>query len=173
MPLSAKINIGLGGYVPFGLTSQQETDGSRNTFNFNPMLQFSIPIHLGGSHFFLPRAAGVYHLGTGENYNKTTLIFSLDYALMLSERFLLHAGLNTIMTRLSGDGGAVTVNNGSGYAIAYQPGDTITSYNTAINLGAELVVTPSWSLEFELYTFGILSSTKRDFSYSLVANIFI
>ena len=69
-------------------------------------------------------------------------------------------------TKISADGKALTLPNGSSTATFYQPSESVTSYNVTWNLGLESAINANWSLRFETFGYEILSSVKRDISYT-------
>lgn len=168
----AAYSVGGGGYVPFGSATQKDKDGEDNKTTLHPMIILNVSDQLEGSHLAYGDIGYVYHRST-DNYSKKTMFFLFDIGYMLVDSFIIRYGIGSFWTRISGDGGPVTVRNGSGYATAYMPKDPITSYNTSINLGMEFVPNSKYSLNFETYTFGILSSEKRHISYALSFRYFL
>lgn len=165
-PVSAIVSFG--GYAPFGPSTQKETTGSRNTFSFDPMLGvntiLTTPFY---GQLFLPEFAMVFHGSGDDDYKKNTWLFLADFGHRINNKLLLRYGLGTILTKISGDGGAVQLNNGGSTATFYQPNETSTSWNTTINLGLESAVTGNYAVRFETYLFSFFNNEARKFSYSL------
>jgi hypothetical protein len=159
--------VGTGGYVPFGLSAQKSDDGGRRTFSFEPYIYVNTILPAPYNHLFLPELGYVFHTSTQyDDYSKSTLFVLADLGYKLSPRFILRYGLGLFRTSISSDGGAVTLQNGSGTSTFYKPSDSQKSYNTTWNLGIEGSINRNYSARFQFYMFEPLSS-KRDLSYSL------
>ena len=168
----AQTLVSAGVYAP-APASQKNSDGSKNTFTLKPMVALDAVWNLSGRNFFMPELGYVYHGEGIDGYKKHTTFLLLDLGYLLTGRFLLRYGLGTFLTSISGDGGAVVLNNGSGTATFYRPGETSTSYNTAMDLGAELGITKNFALQLETYLMEILSKDKRSVTYSLGLNYYL
>ena len=164
--------FGFGSYVPFPLTTQKDTDGGKQLFTFQPFVSWGGLWSFGTGHFLAPEVGMVYHLSLEDDYSKKTFFLLYNLGYRLSPRALLRYGFGTFMTKISGDGEAVTVRNGSSYATAYQPEESWTSYNTTVNLGLEYAFDSQWAGRFDLYTFEFLDSIKRDYSYAISLTYF-
>lgn len=164
---SSNALVGIGGYVPFGLSTQKEDDGGRRTFSFEPFLFVNTVVQAPYNHIFLPEFGYVFHTSTQyDDYDKSTMFFLADLGYKLRSNLILRYGLGLFRTSIGSDGGAVTLQNGSGTSTFYKPGDSVTTYNTTWNLGIENSLNNNYSLRFQFYMFEPLSS-KRDLSYSL------
>ena len=162
-----KALVGTGGYVPFGLSTQKDDDGSRRTFSFEPYIFINTVIQAPYNHVFLPEFGYVFHTSTQyDDYDKSTMFLLADLGYKLTPNLILRYGLGVFRTSVGSDGGAVTLQNGSGTATFYKPSDSVTSYNTTWNLGIENSININYALRFQFYLFEPLSS-KRDLSYSL------
>lgn len=160
--------VSLGGYVPFGPSTQKETTGSSNTFSFSPMISvntiFPTPFF---NQLFLPELAMVFHSEDQDGYSKRTTLFLFDFGHLLTNDVILRYGLGTALTRITGEGGTVTLPNGSDTSTYYQPNEASTSWNTTVNLGIEGQIMPNYSMRFQTYWFSLLNSEARKASYSL------
>ena len=167
IPLKAMAIINVGGYVPFGISTQKKEDGGRNTFSFKPMIGVNMVMPIPNmSHVFLPEFGIIPQGKEYDEYSKTTLYFLLDVGYLITDRFLLRYGLGTFMTKISGDGSVLTLPNGDGTATFYRPNEGETSWNTTLDLGFEFAIDANNALRFETYMFSWLSSARK-FSYSL------
>lgn len=166
--------VGVGGYVPFGMNTQKEAEGGTNALTFHPMITVNKVFKINEQHFFVPEIGYAYHLNTGDNYDKKTIFILWDMGIRLGHGLVFHYGLGTFMTKISGDGGAVEVRNGeSGTATFYMPSETVTSYNTTVNAGLELIFDPNYAAKIESYLFSPASSDKMKISYSLSLNYYL
>ena len=168
MSLNAYALVGLGGYVPFGPATQKETTGSRNTFSFSPMVGvntvFPTPFY---GQLFMPELAFVFHSEDQDGYSKTTTLFLFDFGHQFSPSLVFRYGLGTALTRISGEGGTVTLLNGSSPDTYYQPNESSTSWNTTVNLGLENAFDANYALRFQTYWFSLFDGEARKASYSL------
>jgi len=166
--ISTPALVSVGGYVPFGPSTQKETTGSRNTFSFDPMISvnsiFMTPFY---GQLFLPEFALVLHGEGQDGYSKTSMLFLFDFGHRLGSTYLLRYGIGTVLTRISGDGEAVTLLNGGVPDTFYQPAESSTSWNTTINLGIENSFMQNYALRFQTYWFSLLDGEARKASYSL------
>lgn len=160
--------VSAGGYVPFGLSTQKETTGSKNTLSFDPMIGINtiFPTPFPG-HLFLPEFAMVFHGSGQDGYKKSTMLFLLDFGYQLRNDLLLRYGVGTILTKVSGDGGTVSLLNGNTPTDFYVPNESATSWNTTLNLGIEHAFSLQYALRFQTYVFSLLDSEARKLSYSL------
>ncbi len=162
--------ITFGGYVPFGYSTQKENDGSRNALSFDPALAFNnvIPFSTPFSQVFLPEFGFVFHgSNDSDDYSKRTTYILLDLGYLLVPKLVLRYGLGTFITKIKGKGGSTSLRNGSATTTFYRPGKETSSWNTTLNLGAEMAVYSNWAPRFELFLFSPLSSTARKVSYLL------
>lgn len=84
-------------------------------------------------------------------------------------------GIGNFIKRIKGDGGTVTIPNGSGTATAYKPGKTQQSFTSTLNLGADWMFSKGYGadtingygISFETFWNEILDSKKRMFTAQL------
>lgn len=167
VPMKSMALLNVGGYVPFGVSTQKKEDGGRNTFSFKPMIGVNTVMPIPGfSHVFLPEFGIVPQGKEADEYKKSTMYFLMDLGYMLTGNLLLRYGLGTFLTKISGDGAVVTMPNGSDTAQFYRPNEGETSWNTTLNLGLEFAFDSSSAVRMEGYLFSWISSARK-FSYSL------
>jgi len=166
--LSFNINatVSLGGYVPFGLSTQTSADGGANTFGFDPVVSINHIIPMFWGELFMPEFGLVLNGEGKDGYDKKTLFFLLDFGHRFTSGLVGRYGLGTFMTKISGDGGAVELNNGTSTATFYRPSKSVTSWNTTLNGGLEWAFDANYAMRFELFMFDFLASTRK-FSYIL------
>lgn len=164
-----KYGVGFVNYVPFSGQMQTDTDGSTSMISFNPGITLAGAVHLGSSHYFLPEVGYVFHTGLEDEYSKKTIFVLYDFGYMLAPRWMLRYGPGTFMTRISGEGGTdqVPSSAASGSSTGFRPSESVTSYNTTLNLGIEFAFTPLMFAKFEIFVFGFLDSEKRNLSHGL------
>jgi hypothetical protein len=159
--------VGIGGYVPFGPSTQKDTTGSKNTFSLDPMLSVNTVIPTGFyNQLFLPEFGYVFHGEGDDGYSKKTMLFLADFGHRLSSTLVLRYGLGTTLTRIGGDGGAVSLRNGGSSSTFYRAGESETSWNTTINFGIETAINPNYAFRFQTYWFSLFDGESRKGSYS-------
>lgn len=160
--------VTVGGYVPFGPSTQKEVTGSRNTFSFDPMIGvntiFPTPFY---GQLFLPEFAMVFHGSGTDGYSKRTMAFLFDFGFAYTDKLIFRYGIGTFLTSISGNGGTTTLPNGSSTRDYTLPGESKTSYNTTLNLGIESSVDTNYAFRFQTYLFSLLDGEARKFSYSI------
>ncbi len=167
LPIKSMALLNVGGYVPFGLSTQKTEDGGKNTFSFKPLIAVNTVMPIPNmSHVFLPEFGYIPQGKEADEYKKSTMYFLLDVGYMITDRFLLRYGLGTFMTKVSGDGAAIQLPNGSGTATFFRPNKGETSWNTTLDLGVEYAIDANNAARIETYLFSWLSSARK-FSYSL------
>lgn len=167
--------VTVGGYVPFGLSTQKTADGKRNTFTLKPSLGLNTSMPLKGiKHFFLPEL-GLALSGTPDNedYTKTTVYALMDLGYPMTSSSLLRYGAGVFATVIKGKGGSVRRRNGTGTDTFARPSKTTISYNMTLNLGLEQQLYKSWSLRLETFVFSMFNNRARDISYMATINYYL
>ena len=135
-----KLYGGVGGYSPFNFNTQTESDGGKSPLRVKPAIFFAGLFEIPLNHHFASEVGWVLN-GSGEDeYSKNTFFILTDFIYPLSLEFVLRYGYGLFMTRISGDGEEIYLNNGNGSSPFYTAGEASTSYNSTINLGFEFVV---------------------------------
>ena len=164
--LNAFSTVSVGGYVPFGLSTQDSEDGGANTFGFDPVVTINHVIPFIWGELFMPEFRLVLNGEGKDGYDKKTMFFLLDFGHRFAPGFVGRYGIGTFMTKISGDGGAVVLNNGTSTSTFYRPSKSVTSWNTTLNGGLEWAFDANYAMRFELFMFDFLASTRK-FSYIL------
>lgn len=162
--------VGIGTFVPNAFRAQSDVDAGREKLAFNPFLSLHYPFRLSNRFFFVPELAYAIHTGQEDNTSKQTIILSYVSAYSWTGKTLLRFGFANEITKFSGDGGSVTLNNGSSTAEFFVPEESVTTYTSSIVLGSEFLVNPKWSLRLDGHITRFLSSERRGFNYLLSIN---
>lgn len=165
--------LGFGGFSAFPFSTQTDVDGSASILAVDPVLTLGGVLGEFWGHKFVPEIGYSMSLGEVDGYDKSTFYILFDLANNIGGDFLLRYGIGWFNTSVGGDGAMITINNGSGYATAYRPGESTTSYNVTLNLGAETRLNSDATMRLEGYLFEFLDSEKLDFSYTLTINYFL
>ncbi|MGK0367190.1 MAG: hypothetical protein ACI9QD_000324 [Thermoproteota archaeon] len=165
--------IGMGTYVPYAFTAQEEASGGTNYFEINPAITIAMQIPSFFGHFFTPEFGYVMHRNTYDDVDKSTMFLLGNFAIKYSATLLLRYGLGLFMEKQSGSGGGIVLNNGAGTSTFYKPESSVTTYINTLNLGVEYFVTPRNSFRFDL---GLMSFMEHQFkfkNYILTYNFYL
>ncbi|MBH48942.1 MAG: hypothetical protein CME71_12310 [Halobacteriovorax sp.] len=166
------VGIGMGTYVPSFARYQDEVDGSKDHFQFNPYFSLTTYFPLFNEYFLAPEIGMAFHTGTEDEYSKRTMVFLWHGAYRFSERMLLRFGVGTFWTRISGDGEEVQLPDGSGTATFYAPTESSTSYTSSLDIGIEYVTGPQWGARADVFLQRAFSGDRRTFAY-LLSMVFV
>lgn len=173
-----------GFYMP--LLDVQDKNGKEVKNHIDPTIGIGRNWQIGNDWGFSPQFNYIYDLkGSDDGYNDYkvhTFVILYDFvwlpidSMKSGNVFALRFGIGNFIKRISGEGGAITVPNGSsGSSTAYRPEKTITSFSGTFNLGADLSLDllkdyfNNFGFRLEAYTFRPLSQEYRNYSYSLTA----
>ena len=159
------LGVGLGGYVPFGLSSQNDSEGGTGTLSLQPTIYVNSIVGSYMGHMIMPEIGYVHYTGLSDDYSKKSMYFLADVGYKLGANFILKYGFGFFRTSIGGDGETINLNNGSSTQDFYQPSESVTTYSSTLNFGAEFAATSKVAFRFESFLHGYLSSTKRDLSY--------
>lgn len=162
------------------LKDTQDSNGKVDDKPFSPTLSVGYNFNLFDSGFgFSPQLGYIHTKQTAnDSYGKQkvhTIFLNWDFIWIssLSDQLAFRFGLGTFIKRTKGEGGTVTIPNGTGTDEARRPGKTVSSYSSTLNLGADYnfnVQLSDWiddlGLRFELYTFRPLSSEYRNYAFN-------
>lgn len=161
------LGIGLGNYCEQIKRVQTDDKGSKNICTFRPFLS---------TEFFL-QAAENFHYGLflGSSFPQSAKDdFTHRMVLLISptlryyyEYFHFQVSLGLQVTRIWGDGGEVTLNNGNTTQTFNLPNESRFARNTVGSLGVGYSLFDNFTLNSDLYLIEALDSDKRAFSLLL------
>ncbi len=140
-------------------------------FDINETWQFAP--ELG---YILNQVSTKDHYGGKPKIETFYLLYDFVYSLSAQGSWKLRAGIGNFIKKTKGDGGTVSVPNGtSGTSTAYKPGKTKTSYTSSVNLGTEWYFSEGTPGEFfknyrlfgEIFTFEPLDKQKRMYTLQI------
>ena len=103
--------------------------------------------------------------GPDSNQKETNLLLRTAYSRLFGKSDLeWKAGLLLKQTKIIGEGGTVILNNGSGTATFYSPGDTVNSNVFATELGINYFFKENLSWQSSIFIEAPLNSKKRNIS---------
>ncbi|TNE98071.1 MAG: hypothetical protein EP326_10450 [Deltaproteobacteria bacterium] len=177
--------VGFGHMTKFAGSWTNNQDGSQESyFDLWPYLSVHELFPIWGDVLFQPEFGMTLkkssygddetYNGSGDEASKRQLMFlHLNFMYRNSSPVQFKGGVGFFMTKISGEGGAVTRRNGASDATYYLPSESVTSYNNTLNLGIESFLFPKTSFELETYVWDILASESRRFSFSIGLNYYL
>ena len=167
LPQSAYPSFNFGTYVPYFLKSQNNKEASTTKIALNPFISFDYHLFTMWSQKFTPEAGFVYHLDAKDTTTHQTIFLLYNFEYNWSTNINLTYGFGTFLNRVSGDGSAVTLNNGNTTKVFYTPNELQTSYTSSLNFGFKYNVSSTWLVRFDTQVMRFASSTRRNFGYLL------
>ncbi len=177
-PEASAFSLGVGLFNPIEKT--QDGSGQDQTDPVSPTLSLSHSWNVLGTTFFAPVLGYTQFTNTtndryGGSYSVDSLYILYDFLTPLSETgdLSLRWGLGSIRKQFSGDGGQVTIPNGSGTAVVYKPSISKPSSTVSLNLGLDYRFgVPGFSgtdqgIRFEIFVIQPLDKIKRTLALSL------
>lgn len=152
--------------------SQGDEEGNRDTFSFHPKLSISSILPLSSGQYFSPELGLIKYVGLDDEYSKITFFSHANLVYKSNHTLLYKYGVGIFATKISGEGGEITIRNGDDYAIAYRPDESISTYMASLNFSVEYPM-PFYSFGLETYLFSPFSSLERSLSYSLTFTYFL
>lgn len=163
--------VSVGHMSPFLGRWQEDTSGTTSSaFDLHPYIAFNTKTPIFGSHLFFPELGYVFPKSSHDQDSPTKrstlyLLYNLGYPIM--EGTYLKYGLGTFITKISGQGGTVTRRNGSSSREFDVPSETVSSYNTTLNLGIEIFPSESYSAKIEGHLWNFFNSDNRSVNFNI------
>lgn len=160
------------------LKDVQDSNGKADDNPFSPALSLGYNFQLYDRFGFSPQLGYIHNKVTAnDSYGDQkvhTLFIHYDFIWLtsFSDSLALRFGVGNFIKRISGEGGSVTIPNGSGTAQALRPDETRTSYSSTLNFGADYNFEYSYGwlvntgLRFEFFTFRPLSKENRNYAFN-------
>lgn len=184
--------LGVGNYTEFVGDIQVNTEADTNKFDFVPYLNTNLELRLYKSFSWRPELAMTLPKSEESDAIKTTVyMIRSDFAYSLSAfKFLIGPGY--FVTKISGDGGTMQLNNGTnGNQTFYLPSETSYASNYTLDIGVEvrfdanksksnkrkrknikINTTDSIGFKAQAHVFSLLNSEKRQWAYTISLNYF-
>lgn len=167
------------------LIDVQDKNGKEVTNPFNPTIGVGYNWQFSPTWGFSPQIGYIYDWKKSDDgyndYKVHTFNILYDFAWLPFDGmtgdnfFAIRMGVGTFIKKIKGEGGSVTVPNGSSTSKAYRPDETSTSYSSTLNFGADMSLNifkdyfQNFGIRFETYVFRPLSKEYRNYAYSLSA----
>ena len=162
-----EIYMSVGSLCEYLKTYQVDENGTKNGCGFLPTISGSIDYNLTSNLAVTPQLGFTMpKSGVDENVNRMT-IFILANVKYKINYFNIFAGTGYHITRISGPGGELELNNGGGSDSFPLPDEAVYSRNVIVNLGLGINFNKEISAEFYTYIFNAFESLERAYSLGL------
>jgi hypothetical protein len=161
--------VSIGSYSPSVGQYQDDAEGNTASFTFNPYLSLTTKIPVLFPQFYaMPELGYVFNkVESSEEYKKRTIYVLYNFGYEFYPQFFFRFGIGTFITKIGGEGGAKEQNNGASTATFYLPGESVSSYNSTLNLGGEVSLLEGFATRADVYIFQLLESERREISFSI------
>lgn len=148
---------------------QTNRGGDTNSFEHRVYFNTSAQYQLFEQWIIIPEAGLLWPGGATENdyTSKYSYFFNGHMGFTPMEDLILMAGTGFYFTTINGDGGSASLPNGDNFTSFPVPDGASTSRNLLAIVGAQYKFLNEWSAKAQLFTFNLLSSRNRSFSYTL------
>lgn len=153
-------------------TAQNDAGGGTEKFQFNPTLLVGTTLPFFLTDFYFIPGIGYAKYSTEDNTSRSEIILQYHISQRILPVFHLLYGFSTTITKIGGEGGTVTLNNGSSTSTFYTPSEKKTSYIGSLDLGGEFIFTPHFATRLQLSIDRFLSSERRRVSHMLTLNYY-
>lgn len=165
--------VSTGTFVANFNKAQVNDAGDKKKFELVPYLSYGQQFHITGPHYFMPELALAYYLNPAKKTKKQIVFLRYDFSYILSRSFILRYGLSTYWKIVSGEGGTVTLKNGSSYSDFPAPSGRNVSYYTTVDFGAEFFFNKSRGLRLDFNMMNAGDFDNRAFNYILTYNWYL
>ncbi len=168
LPLWAtESTISIGNLNEYIRKIQTNENGDLNTISFNPYLDYKLNLsfeeYLKNTLFNLEFGATLPRSDKDANTSRMKF-FSLINFLYRPNSHFVGLGTGLFFTRISGNGGEETLNNGSGTSSFPLPDKTVISRNMIVNFFYGYQFISNFNLELQVLGFNITNKEDRAFS---------
>ncbi len=164
--------VGFGSTTRNFSTAQKDEAGKTVKFSFNPTVFVGTSFPFLFSGIYLSPAIGYAKYSTQDSAKRSEIILQYHISQEITSYFLLQYGLSNTLTRISGKGGSVSLNNGTGTATFYTPDTAKTSYMASLDLGGEFIFTQSFGTRLQFSVDRFLNSQSRRVSHFVTINYY-
>lgn len=172
--LAESVNFNVGTHTEYFNNVQVNSTGGTRKFDFAPMVGVGVVIPIANHFRFLPEMNWVLPQLNSESEKriiKNTFMLRGDIAYDPLEWLRLRLGTSIMHQNQQGRGGKAKVNNGNGHSTFYYPDENRSSINNTVDVGIEGMF-KKWSIRLQTYTYAILSSERRQLSYTLMGSYY-
>jgi len=170
-------SLSFGSLTEFYQEVQISESGSKNTFEFNPMigasLYFKTRYHVDfHTEFFwvLPRT--LENSAAIENIFAFRIDFTHDRLKFFDDHLIFRMGTSMMVDIIQGQGGELQLNNGGQSSTFYLPEQNRTTINNTFDVALEYKINQNYSLRTTAITYQLFESDRRAISYTLQLNYY-
>ena len=164
--------IGVGTLTHNFLTAQVDEKSGTKKIELAPTVIIGTTLPFFYSRLFFSPGIGYAKFSTKDKTSKSEIILQYHLSQEIFSSFLMQFGFSNYITKISGDGGTVLLNNGSSYTSFYAPSASHTTYTASLDLGGEFIFNKNISARAQFSIMRFLSSDRRRVSHLLTANYF-
>jgi hypothetical protein len=179
-PAHSKSNFSIG--FNKNLKDTQNSNGKVDDKPYSPYISWGSNFKIADLSFgFSPQIGYIHTIQTADDsYGKQKvhsffIHWDFLYVPEFSDQFAFRFGIGNFIKRTYGEGGTVTIPNGTGTSTARRPDSTVNSYSNTFNLGADynldLDFSGDWlsdlGIRFETFIFRPLSQDYRSYAFNL------
>lgn len=164
--------VGVGSTTRNMSTAQSDSNGGTTKFKFNPTLLVGATLPTLFSGYFFSPAIGFGKHSTEDDASRTEILLQYHISQPISSLFVLQYGFSNTITKISGKGGTVSLNNGSSTTSFYTPSASKTSYMASLDLGGEVLFTSTYGAKIQFSLDRFLSSQRRRVSNIITMNYY-
>ena len=163
--------VGMGSLSADIQTYQKNRKAERRMYEYAPFLSFHYKMPLSDRHEFLPELGAAWHPSPSPNHSRMSffLLYAMSTRIWSASR--VHYGFGNLVTRTSGPGKSVVMNNGNGSDVFYQPGRASYSNTWMAFLGYEYRLEKYFALRADVFSRPILSK-NRTFGFMLSTHLY-
>ena len=158
--------LSAGAHTEFYNQLQVDATGGMRRFDPAPTIGAGLKTSVLGSFLFLPEINWVLPRKPAEEIIKNLLMGRADLGYDPVDWLRIRVGTSLMWLNQHGSGGAVKMNNGNSTATFYNPDQNRSSFNSTLDVGAELLLGAA-ALRLQTYTYSPLKSERRQLSYTL------
>lgn len=159
--------IGLGNYCEQIDRVQTDDKGTKNICTFRPFLSTEMFLKGGETFHYGLFLGGSFPQSPKDDLTHRMVVLISPTVRIYYDYFHFQTTLGMQVTRIWGDGGEVTLNNGNSTQTFNVPDQSRFSYNMVLSLGVGYSLFDSFTLNSDLYVIEARDSDKRAFSLLL------
>lgn len=161
-------NFGLGVMNQTPGRYQTEVGGDKSSMENRVTLETGVVYDFDQDWSLLADFGLLWPGGTEEDYiSKQVYYLNLHGGYALNTDWLLRLGTGFYFTRISGDGGTVSIRNGNGFTDFFVPEQSSISQNLTVNIATEYFIDQDYSLKGEVFLFNPTDSRNRTYNIAL------
>ncbi len=164
--------VGFGNLTHNFLSAQNDEKGGKKVFEAGPVFLFGASFPFLFTDLYASPAVGYAKFFTKDKTSRSEIILQYHFNQMLFSSLMLRYGFSNYITKISGEGGTLELNNGTSTATFYVPEESKTTYTASLDIGTEFIFSADYAARFQVSVMRFLSSERRRVSHMLTLNYF-